>query len=449
MVQEDIWSVTRLNQTAQQLLERELPRLWLEGELSNFKRYASGHWYFSLKDERSQVRGVMFRGNNRQVDFVPQDGQQLRVQADVSLYTANGSFQLLVRRMQPAGQGDLLLKLEQLKQRLKSEGLFAAERKQPLPSLPTRLGVITSASGAAFHDILRVLKRRYPQLPVILYPASVQGARAADELNAALNSAIARNECDVLIIGRGGGSLEDLFVFNDERLTRAVADCPIPIVSAVGHEVDVSLTDFAADARAATPSAAAELIAPHMGDFQQRVSQWQQRLQQSMQRQLRQQTDRLQQLQQRLPTPTRLLQQQAQRLDEACLRLERSIDNQLQRRQERLHHLQQRLAAQRPAKQLQLSQQRFDALQQRLRHALQQQQSHLKQRSDTLTQLRHRLEMAAPENLLKRGYSLTFVEDAEGRQRLLKADEPLNAGSRLTTQLAGERRIHSEVLKEE
>lgn len=461
---DDIWSVSRLNQTAQKLLEGHFMSLWLEGELSNFKAYSSGHWYFSLKDANAQVRGVMFRGSNQKVGFKPRDGQQVRVRARVSIYPPQGSFQLQVLSMQPAGTGALLAELERLKQQLKAEGLFDTGRKQPLPRLPRQIGVITSPSGAAFHDILQVLKRRCPQIPVVLYPARVQGPAAASELRQALDSAVTRNECDLLIIGRGGGSLEDLFCFNDAELTRAVANCPTPIISAVGHEVDFSLTDFAADARAATPSAAAELACPNMADWQQRCHQLTASLTRRMQQQLQQQRDALAGYQRRLISPDRLLLQHTQRLDELKQRLQRASDSQQLRHQRQFDFLQQRLRAQNPVTQLRLQQTRLQQLQNRqqraqliqgqdiarLRDTCNQYLQQLQHRFTTqLTdqrrlcdQLRHRLAMASPDNLLERGYSLTFIGTSD---TLVRPDTPLAKGDVLTTRLAGKRLVTSRV----
>lgn len=435
----DIWSVTRLTRAAQQLLEGHFARLWLEGELSNFKAYGSGHWYFVLKDAQSQVQGVMFKGSNQRVAFRPADGMQVRVQVQVSLFAPQGKFQVQVLQMQEAGSGALLLQLEKLKQQLNAEGLFAAERKQPLPALPRQLGVITSPNGAAIHDILTVLARRCPQLPVIIYPASVQGPAAATELRAALALAIERNECDLLIIGRGGGSLEDLFCFNDEALTRAVAACPLPIISAVGHEVDFSLTDFAADLRAPTPSAAAELACPDMSQWQQQCQHWQQRLQQSLTRQLGSRREQLAQLQKRLTSPSRLLLQQSQRLDSLQARLEKAWQHQQQHSRRDLHHLQQRLDARQPSLLLKQQQQRHADVRRRLQKQM---DDGLTRQQQRLTPLLHRLHLAAPENLLKRGYSLTFLADS---QQLVRGDTPLPVGSRLITRLAGDREVLSEV----
>ena len=308
-VSPSIFTVSRLNQTVRQLLEMEMGQIWLSAEISNLSQPASGHWYFTLKDDRAQVRCAMFRNSNRRVTFRPQNGQQVLVRASITLYEPRGDYQLIAESMQPAGDGLLQQQFEQLKQRLSAEGLFDQQFKQPLPAPAKRVGVITSASGAALHDILQVLQRRDPSLPIVIYPTSVQGAEAPMQIVRAIETANRRDECDVLIVGRGGGSLEDLWSFNDERVARAIFASRIPIVSAVGHETDVTIADFVADLRAPTPSAAAELVSRNQLEllrqlqsqqqrlaqvqpqgrihrYQQRVQQQEYRLQQAMERQL-------------------------------------------------------------------------------------------------------------------------------------------------------------------
>jgi exodeoxyribonuclease VII large subunit len=260
-------TVSQLNRQAKALLESGLARLWVEGEISNLARPASGHMYFSLKDKSAQVRAAFFRQRQRGPTIGLKDGDQVLVYGRVSIYEARGDYQLIVEQVEPAGEGALKRQFEVLKKMLAAEGLFDEGRKQELPVLPERIGVITSPSGAAIRDIISVLRRRFPSIPVVIYPAAVQGDAAPSELIAALETAISRDECDVLIMGRGGGSLEDLWAFNDEKLARAIAESPIPVVSAVGHEVDVTIADFVADVRAPTPSGAAELVVPDGDDW--------------------------------------------------------------------------------------------------------------------------------------------------------------------------------------
>lgn len=266
-----IHSVTDLNRAARLLLESGLTSLWVEGELSNFARPSSGHWYFSLKDAQAQVRCAMFRQRNQLVGFVPREGVQVLVRARVTLYEPRGDYQLQVEHLEEAGLGALQRAFDELKKRLAAEGLFAAEGKRPLPYAPQRIGVITSPTGAALRDILHILARRFPAAEVIVYPVPVQGEAAPAAIVRALQLANLRAECQVLIIARGGGSLEDLRAFNDERVARAIAASELPIVSGVGHETDFTIADFAADARAPTPSGAAQLVSPDQQEWRARV----------------------------------------------------------------------------------------------------------------------------------------------------------------------------------
>ncbi len=265
-------TVSQLNRRVRSLLEQGVGRLWVEGEISNMSRPASGHIYFSLKDDAAQVGAAWFRQRQRGPAIGFKDGDRVLAYGRVSLYEARGNYQLIVEQMEPAGEGVLKRRFEALKKKLEAEGLFDETRKQPIPSLPGRIGVITSPTGAAIRDILTVLGRRFPSVPVTIYPAAVQGDAAPAELVAAIETAARRDECDVLIIGRGGGSLEDLWAFNDEQLARAIAACPLPVVSAVGHEVDFTIADFVADLRAATPSGAAEIVVPDQREWQHRIA---------------------------------------------------------------------------------------------------------------------------------------------------------------------------------
>lgn len=423
-------SVSRLNLEAQGLLEGSFPLIWLQGELSNLSRPRSGHWYFSLKDERAQVNAAMFRGRNSLLRFQPRDGQQVLVRARVTLYVPRGGFQLVVEHMEEAGEGALRARFEALKAQLEAEGLFAAERKRALPAWPQRIGVITSPSGAAIRDILHVLKRRCPWAPVVIYPAPVQGAEAPEALRRALALAVQRNECDVLVLGRGGGSLEDLWAFNDEALVRAVAASPIPIVSAVGHEVDFALTDFAADVRAPTPSAAAELISPDGDAMLARLGVMERRLRQLMGQCLTFQRQRLEGLarRQRARHPYRQLEQTRQQVDELQARLSRSLQHRLALLRGRWQPLDVRLRQQSPAQRLGHQAQRLIGLKRRLPVPLLHRQERLQQR---LSGLARRLNTASPLATLERGYSLTLQEGQP-----LRAVAGLSVGEVLTTRLA-------------
>ncbi|MCP5022944.1 MAG: exodeoxyribonuclease VII large subunit, partial [bacterium] len=260
--QRDIYSVSRLNSEVRAVLDASFPLLWVEGEISNLARPSSGHIYFSLKDPHSQVRCAMFRMKRQRLRFEPENGMQVLVRARPNLYEARGDFQLSIEHMELGGEGLLRQAFEELKQRLDQEGLFDSGQKRPLPQFPRQIGVITSPSGAAIRDMISVLKRRLPAIPVVIYPVQVQGDRSAVDINQAVQLANRRSECDLLILTRGGGSLEDLMAFNDEQVARAIAASEIPIISAIGHEIDFTIADFVADQRAPTPSAAAELATP-------------------------------------------------------------------------------------------------------------------------------------------------------------------------------------------
>ncbi|MGH8452978.1 MAG: exodeoxyribonuclease VII large subunit, partial [Nevskiales bacterium] len=340
-----IYTVSRLNEQVKDLLEHSFPPLWVEGEISNFIAHGSGHWYLSLKDEQAQVRCAMFRGRNQTAGFLPKNGMQVLVRARVSLYTPRGEFQLILEHMEPSGEGALRRAFEQLKQKLQAEGLFDEALKQPLPPAPGCIGVITSPTGAAIRDILNVLRRRYPLGEVVVYPVPVQGVEAAPAIVRALQTAATRQECDLLIVARGGGSLEDLWAFNEEIVARAIHACPIPVVSGVGHEIDFTIADFVADLRAPTPSAAAELCSPDTGEWRARLERMPSLMAQSQQRRLLQFAQRRDFLAKRLSQlhPGRRLEQFMQRLDEFDQRLARSTLIVLQRQQARLGLLRARL----------------------------------------------------------------------------------------------------------
>jgi exodeoxyribonuclease VII large subunit len=314
----DIYSVTRLNREARMLLETGLASLWIEGEISNFSRPTSGHWYFTLKDSGAQVRCAMFRNANLRVRVTPRDGLQVLARGRVSLYENRGEFQLVVEQLEEAGEGLLRRRFDELKARLAAEGLFDQAHKRPLPALPRRIGVVTSPTGAAIRDVIHVLKRRFPAIPVLIYPTPVQGAGAAEEIAAMIRLASERREVDVLILARGGGSLEDLWAFNEEIVARALYDSRIPVIAGIGHEVDVTIADFAADVRAPTPSGAAELAVPDHAEWQRAIALYTRRLAGAWSHQQNRLRDRLRWLLMRLERvhPREQLSRRAQRLDE-------------------------------------------------------------------------------------------------------------------------------------
>lgn len=318
-----VYSVSQLNREARALLERAFPAVWVSGEISNLARPASGHVYFTLKDALAQVRCAMFRSAGRGVQFRPENGQQVLVRARLSLYDVRGEYQLIVEHMESAGDGVLLRRFEELKKRLAADGLFDPKFKQPLPLLPRRIGIVTSPTGAAIRDILKVLRRRFPAIPVVIYPVQVQGEQAKTDIVATLATAARRAECDVLIVGRGGGSLEDLWTFNEESVARAIHACPIPVVSAVGHEVDFTIADLVADLRAPTPSGAAELVAPEAGEWLRRIVRLERNTALCAARSLERARTHATTLGRRLARvhPEFILRQHGQRLDEAVGRM--------------------------------------------------------------------------------------------------------------------------------
>jgi len=350
----DIYTVSRLNREARALLETGLPSLWITGELSNLSRPASGHWYFSLKDEGAQVRCAMFRQRNLSVRVAPRDGMQVLLRARVGLYEARGEFQLVVDHLEEAGEGELRRRFEALKLKLAAEGLFDAARKRPLPRFPRRIGVVTSPTGAALRDVLHVLGRRFPSVPVLLYPVPVQGAGAAREIASMLAVADRRRDVDVLLLVRGGGSLEDLWAFNDEALARAIAGVGLPVISGIGHEIDFTIADFVADLRAPTPSAAAEIAVPDAAACRDAVGVTAGRLRAAAERALRRRLDGLAQSVRRLERlhPAQAVRQRMQRLDELQARALAAIRRQSRSRGDRLLRLAAELSAASPATRL-------------------------------------------------------------------------------------------------
>ncbi|MFM5139176.1 exodeoxyribonuclease VII large subunit [Aeromonas rivipollensis] len=438
--QQQIFTVTRLNSAVRMILELDLGLVWLTGELSNLAMPSSGHWYFSLKDISAQVRCAMFKGNNRRVPFRPQDGMQVLVQARVSLYEPRGDYQLIIESMQPAGDGMLALRFEELKRRLGAEGLFDEGRKRPLPREPRAVGLVTSATGAALHDMLTVLERRAPDLPVFIYPTQVQGSAATSQIVAAITLANRRAEVDVLIVGRGGGSLEDLWCFNEEAVARAIAGSAIPVVSAVGHEVDVTISDFAADLRAPTPSAAAELVAPDRSARAQRLVHLKQRLVQAISRRQTAARHGFALLQKRLDhqDPKRRLEQQSQRLDELSGRLQQLLNLRLHQGERRLANLELRLQARSPSTLLAAGKRRHQLAEERL-HSLMNKRQDLA--AHRLAMLSARLDGVSPLATLGRGYSITRTPSGEVISRAAQ----VSPGQQLVTTLAeGDLRVRVE-----
>jgi len=417
----DIYTVGRLNREARMLIDHGLPLLWVEGEISNLSRPASGHWYFSLKDRDAQVRCAMFRGRNGLLRFAPRDGQLVLVRAKAGLYEARGEFQLIVEHMEDAGAGALQREFERLRAKLEAEGLFDPRLKRPLPKAPAVIGVVTSPTGAALQDILNILRRRFPAARVIVYPAAVQGKEAVPQLLAAVARAGERAECDVLIVARGGGSIEDLWAFNDEGLARALRAAPMPVVTGIGHEIDFTIADFVADMRAPTPSGAAELVVPDGAAWSMQFARLESRFLQAAARRLRAEGEHLARLQRRLALthPGQRLQQGAQRLDELEQRLAGALRLRLADSGLDLQRLVSRLGHASPALALQRLAARRALLESRLRATLPRRLEALGQRFA----LAHRtLHAVSPLATLDRGFAIVTREDG----RLLRdaADAP-------------------------
>lgn len=419
-------SVSQLNREAKRLLEASFSFIRVEGELTNLARPASGHWYFTLKDGKSQVRCAMFRSRSQHLGFRPSEGDQVIVTAKVSLFEGRGDFQLICEQMMPSGEGQLQKAFEQLKQQLNKQGFFDPERKQSLPRHPRHIGVITSASGAAIHDILHVLQRRFPGMPVNLYPSAVQGTEAADQLIAAIELANRHAECDVLIVGRGGGSLEDLWPFNEIRVAEAIVASKLPVVSAVGHETDTTISDLVADYRAPTPSAAAEVLSPDQVFLKERTRHYRQRLSQQIVRSLQQAQQRLDIAQLTLKHPGERLQLQQQQLQQIEIKLIRHLNQHLNQQSTLLEQNKRRLHRQQPR--FTQSKQQVETLAQQLQQCV---EAQLRHHQFALQQTARRLNSISPLATLERGFSLLL--DPHGQ--VIQSIEDAPVGNQIRAKL--------------
>ena len=426
-----IYSVSELCRETRLLLEGTFLVLTIEGEISNLSRPASGHIYFTLKDDKAQVQCAMFRAQLRKVGFKPENGMRIMLKARVSLYEARGNFQLIAEQMEAAGEGALRQQFEALKQKLSLEGLYDERYKKPLPELAKKVGVITSSSGAAIHDILTVLNNRFPVLPVLIHPVTVQGDSAKNEIVNAIELANTRKDCDILILARGGGSLEDLWAFNEEIVARAIHHSSIPIISAIGHEVDFTIADFVADHRAATPSAAAELVSPDKHQWLSHFSYLAKQLTSTLTNNLSDKNQRLDHLHHRLKRshPGAQLQTHAQRLDDYQARLLQTPQRVLQQRKLRLSELSSRLLNNNPNHRTYSLQQRLTSIQQRLPKPIQLQ---LQQARLRFTDCNKGLETLSPLATLARGYSIS-KHDTNGT--IIKSTKQVALGEIINIQL--------------
>jgi exodeoxyribonuclease VII large subunit len=442
LLERQAFSVTELVRYLRMVLEEDegLVSVWVRGEISNFRHHVRGHMYFTLKDESSRIRAVMFAGNNRRLRFMPRDGDRVLARGYVSVYERDGQVQLYVLEMQPDGVGELYVAFQQLKEKLEAEGLFASETKKPLPFLPRRVGVITSPSGAAVRDIITTLRRRFPIAQVLLYPVPVQGEEAPQAIAEALDWMNRRYEADVLIVGRGGGSLEELWAFNEEVVARSIHRSRIPVVSAVGHETDVTISDLVADVRAATPTAAAELVAPRLQDLEDRLALLCDRLVRSLEKLLIRQRERLDSLTGRavFQHPRARLRQYEQRLDQLAWDLEKSFRVRLELKRSKLEHLVSRLAARRPTEKISNLRERLDRLE---RSCVTGMINLLRNRRAQWESRIGKLDSLSPLKVMRRGYSLVY---RYGDNRLVQSVSDVEPGDLIRVRFA-EGRIDCQV----
>ncbi len=437
-----VYSVSELTQAIKLHLERDFTSLWVAGEISNLKQPSSGHYYFTLKDDQSQIPAVLFRGSTRHLRFRPEDGMAVLVWGHVTVYEPRGAYQIRVERMEPRGKGSLQLAFEQLKEKLGQEGLFEASGKRPLPLLPQRIAVVTSPSGAALRDFCRVLHRRYGNLEVLVYPAQVQGDVAAAEIVKGIQvvNRLARERAfDVLIVTRGGGSLEDLWPFNEESVARAIATSAIPVMSAVGHEVDFTIADFVADVRAPTPSAAAEMVVRSKEEFRERVVNLESRLARASRhrvQELRARIDRIS-THQAFAAVLHAIETKAQRVDDAERRARTSLDRRIARLRQHVSGLSARLSAQRVDRRLGEARTRLAELTARIEAA---ERSRLHRARRAFAETASKLDALSPLSVLGRGYSLAW--SAQGK--LLRSSDDVAVGDAVRVDLA-RGRLHCRV----
>ncbi len=432
MTTRQVWSVSELNRCIKQVLEQDnrLSDVWVRGEISNFTHHSSGHMYFTLKDRDSRLKVVMFASYNRFLRFLPKDGTKAIVRGSISAFERDGAYQLYAREMQPDGLGSLYLAFEQLKEKLAKEGLFAPERKRPLPRFPKRVGVVTSPTGAAIRDICTTIRRRYPQAEIILSPAIVQGVEAPVSIVSAIHIINRHPDVDVLIVGRGGGSIEELWAFNDEQVARAIAASRVPVISAVGHETDVTIADFVADVRAATPTAAAELAVPHYLEWVERVKQLEARMHRAIHGSLTVQRKRLERIEQSyaMRRPQRRLEEAQQRLDDLHTRMRSAMKQLVSRRRERLQLVSQQVYRYRLADQAAKRREQLGSSLQRLQQLMLQQVRHARM---TWVGRVAQLDALSPLKVMQRGYSLVYKEG-----QLVKSVDQFAPGDKLMIRLS-------------
>ncbi|MEK3824181.1 MULTISPECIES: exodeoxyribonuclease VII large subunit [Paenibacillus] len=434
MAEQKIYSIKDLNRYIRMKLESDqvLSDVWLRGEISNFTHHSSGHMYFTLKDKDSRIKSIMFASHNQRLPFVPKEGARVIARGNVSVYERDGQYQFYATHMQPDGIGSLYLAYEQLKKKLEDEGLFSPARKRPIPSYPQTIGVVTSPTGAAVRDIIITLQRRYPSAKVVLYPVLVQGKGAAPSIVKAINNFNHMAEADVLIVGRGGGSLEELWAFNEEIVARAIAASTIPVISAVGHETDFTIADFASDLRAATPTAAAELAVPNRAELMEQIARRQRQLQNSLKQRAVYHRERLTRLQRSpvLVHPRRTLMQHTERLDMLHQRLQRSVDTRMKWTGEKQERLRTALQRFNPREQVNTARRDNAAARKQLELAM---RSITRSKQQQWKSLVRHLDALSPLKVMSRGYSLVYDEQ---EQQLIKSINDVQPGDSVKIKLA-------------
>ncbi|TFH63454.1 exodeoxyribonuclease VII large subunit [Peribacillus frigoritolerans] len=407
-----------------------LQNVYIKGEISNFKQHTSGHMYFTLKDEKARLLSVMFAANNKGMKFLPENGMKVLVKGDISLYEAGGQYQLYVKSMAPDGVGDLYLAYEQLKKKLEGAGMFLAEHKKPIPQYPRSVGVITSPTGAALRDILTTIKRRYPIARIIVYPALVQGNNAAKSIAKAISMANARSESDVLIVGRGGGSIEELWAFNEEIVAESIYDSDIPVISAVGHETDFTIADFVADLRAPTPTGAAELAVPHLNEILERLMNRKNRLTRSIQEAVNFERTRLTRMERSYAFryPHKMYEQKLEQLDKTMDRLGRTSTRYFMKKRDELNQLNDILKKQHPEQAVKNAK---DELQQHAKVLRKAMEAIYRHKSQQFVHITATLSALSPLKIMERGYGLVFAED----ETLVKSTQQVSKGDKIAVSI--------------
>ncbi|MFD6439841.1 exodeoxyribonuclease VII large subunit [Peribacillus sp. NPDC060186] len=407
-----------------------LQNVYIKGEISNFKQHTSGHMYFTLKDEKARLLSVMFAANNKGMKFLPENGMKVLVKGDISLYEASGQYQLYVKSMAPDGVGDLYLAYEQLKKKLEAAGLFLAEHKKAIPQYPKSVGVITSPTGAALRDILTTIKRRYPIAKIIVYPALVQGNNAAKSIAQAISMANSRAESDVLIVGRGGGSIEELWAFNEEIVAESIYDSDIPIISAVGHETDFTIADFVADMRAPTPTGAAELAVPHLNEILERLMNRKNRLTRSIQETVNFERTRLTRLERSYAFryPHKMYEQKLEQLDKTLDRLGKTSTRYFMKKRDELNQATDILKKLHPEQAVKNSKDDLQLQEKALRRAM---EAIYRQKSQQFVHITATLSALSPLKIMERGYGLVFAED----ETLIKSTQQVSKGDKIAVSI--------------